>query len=148
MIRLSSALSRGKRGFKKQTGNRGSWESNEVPGTPRSGWVGAKSPTSQSQVAQVLGFKDAKEMYPVYPLETPPKLFYITLRGNKFPTRCRPSQVATLVRLGLSHGVTHDIMQNTAQNCELLWSVKQYVTIFPVTFPNGEPTPDIDPGRM
>ena len=30
----------------------------------------------------------------------------------------------------------------------LFWTVKQFIEVFPVTFPNGEPTVDTDPSRI
>merc|ERR1711981_531896 len=96
-------------------------------------------------------------MYPDYPLSEPPKLFYITLKSGKFPSfgytikgdvKKGGQVIKTLKNLGLSHGVTSDVIMNTKQNCELLWGVKQYIVVFPVTFPNGEPDSETDPSRI
>jgi len=104
-----------------------------------------------------LGFKEPKEIYPDYPMEEAPKLFMISLKEGKFPSmpytqkstsRKDGHKIGILKRFGLSHGNTFDVVANTYENTQLLWTVKQFIEVFPVTFPNGEPSADIDPSRI
>jgi len=87
-----------------------------------------------------LGFTTAKEMYPVYPLEEPPKLWMITqiksLKHNPYWVK------EAMKEMGLYRIYDVSIQINAPEINEVLWSVKHLVKIQPVMFPDGEPTSD------
>ena len=128
MLRITQSLLRRKRGSKFFSGNQGSWDSNENPGDYRSGWQGGKPGFGMYKSAINLGFKQASDMYPDYPLEEPPKLLMISLKDGKFPSmpytqkstsRKDGHKIGYLKRLGLSHGNTFDVVANTYENTQI-----------------------------
>lgn len=93
-----------------------------------------------NETAQRLGFENAKEMYPEYPLNEPPELWVITqIHNQKF----RPYWEKELMKeMGLYNVHDISIQMNTESVNEKLWQVKHLVKVQPLRFPQGYPTED------
>nr|XP_002120418.1 uncharacterized protein LOC100175065 [Ciona intestinalis] len=95
-------------------------------------------PSSINETAKKLGFTNAKEMYPEYPLEEPPKLWMITQvqRLNSRPYW----EKEAMKELGLYRVNDISIQINSTKMNEILWGIKHLIKIQPVRMPQGEPT--------
>ena len=152
MLKISKILPRLKRGGRKHNTPRDSHESNEIVGTARTGYYSTPSNKGfhMDTVAQRLGMENAKEMYPdeAYALETPPKIFHISLRKGFFPgDEIGNRMKAQLKQLGLSHGDSWSICMNTAQNNDILFALKRYVKVQPLMFLDEIPE-DVVPDQI
>lgn len=155
MLKISKILPRLRRGGRKFNSPRTSHESNEVVGTARTGYFSAPNNKGfhMDTVAQRLGMENSLEMYPneAYSLESPPKIFHISLRKGFFPgDEIGNVKKSQLKKMGLSHGDSWSICMNTAQNNDLLFSLKRHVKVQPLIFINGEPENlnDISPDQI
>uniref|UniRef100_H2YE87 Large ribosomal subunit protein uL30m n=1 Tax=Ciona savignyi TaxID=51511 RepID=H2YE87_CIOSA len=97
-------------------------------------------PSSITGTAKKLGFKNAQEMYPEYPLDETPKLWMIIqVQRLKY----RPYWEKEAMReLGLYSVNDVSIQINSPNMNEVLWSIKHLIKIQPIRMTQGEPTKD------
>lgn len=155
MIRLSRNFLRLKRGSNSHGAALPSHDSNEVVGSMRTGYFNTQANKGDhiDVVAQRLGFERGVDMYPAYPLEKPPKLWFLKLRKGYFPGMdVNNTQKNLLRKFGLSHGNTFSVCMNTANNNDELYNLKRWVKVQPLLFPDGEPTSaqleNLNPSRI
>nr|CAB3260296.1 uncharacterized protein LOC100175065 [Phallusia mammillata] len=101
----------------------------------------ARSPVKSDSIAVTaakLGFETPEEMYPVYPLDEPPKFWMIT---QIKPLKHRPYwEKEAMKEMGLHRVYDISVQINFPKVNEILWTVKHLITIKPVRFPQGLPT--------
>ena len=93
---------------------------------------------SIDETAQRLGFENALEMYPEYPVDEPPELWLITqMQKLKF----RPHWEKEIMKeMGLYKIHDFSVQMNSNGVNEKLWQVKHLIKIQPIRFPQGYPT--------
>ncbi|XP_076810121.1 uncharacterized protein LOC143452864 [Clavelina lepadiformis] len=92
---------------------------------------------SMKETAIKLGFDKVKDMYPEYPLDEPPKFWFIKqLHTLKY----RPYwEKEAMKELGLHRRHDTCVHINSPQMNEILWTVKHLIKIQPIRFPQGMP---------